>query len=135
LAGDGEKLAWGKLLRKSEFVDEGTQSIAVFIGLEKSSRELYQGQYLTAKFNGKLIENAMEIPRNAVFRSNRVYVVEKGVLKEKQINVIKRNENTLVFNGLAVGDILVIEAPVKASENMKVNILENINPIQDSDRQ
>lgn len=135
LGGDGEKLAWGKLLRKSEFVDEGTQSIAVFVGLEKSSRELYQGQYLTAKFNGKLIENAMEIPRNAVFRSNRVYVVEKGVLKEKQINVIKRNENTLVFNGLAIGDVLVIEAPVKASENMKVNILENINPIQDSDRQ
>jgi len=125
LASDGEKISSGKLLRKSEFVDEGTQSIAVFVGLEKSAGSLYQGQYLTAKFNGKQIENAMEIPRNAVFRSNRVYVVEKGLLKEKQIHVIKRNKNTLVFNGLASGEVLVVEAPVKASENMKVKILKD----------
>jgi len=124
LSSNGEKIASGKLIRKSEFVDEGTQSIAVFVGLEKSTSELYQGQYLTAKFNGKLIDQVMEIPRNAVFRSNRVFVVEKNMLKEKQINVLKRNENTLIFNGLAEGELLVTTVPVKAAENMKVQILK-----------
>ncbi len=125
LSSEGEQIASGKLLRKSEFVDEGTQSIAVFVGLNRNSSQLYQGQYLTAKFQGKQIKNAMEIPRNAVFRSNRVFVVEKGLLKEKQISVIKRNENSLIFNGLAEGDILVTSVPVKAAENMKVQFLKN----------
>ena len=124
LASNGDKVASGKLLRKSEFVDEGTQSIAVFVGLKTNNNELYQGQYLTAKFNGKLIDHVMEIPRNAVFRSNRVFVVEKNMLKEKQINVLKRNENTLIFNGLSEGELLVISVPVKAAENMKVQILK-----------
>jgi multidrug efflux pump subunit AcrA (membrane-fusion protein) len=124
LNSNGVKVASGKLLRKSEFVDEGTQSIAVFVGLKTNSNELYQGQYLTAKFNGKLIDNVMEIPRNAVFRSNRVFVVENNMLKEKQINVLKRNENTLIFNGLSEGEFLVTTVPVKGAENMKVQILK-----------
>ncbi|MCZ4695736.1 HlyD family efflux transporter periplasmic adaptor subunit [Ancylomarina euxinus] len=124
LTSDGEKIAYGKLIRKSEFVDEGTQSIAVFVGLKTNNSELYQGQYLTAKFNGKLIDQVMEIPRNAVFRSNRVFVVEENMLKEKQINVLKRNENTLIFNGLTKGELLVTTVPVKAAENMKVQILK-----------
>lgn len=124
LNSSGVKVASGKLLRKSEFVDEGTQSIAVYVGLNKTTSELYQGQYFTAKFHGKLIDQVMEIPRNAVFRSNRVFVVEKNMLKEKQINVIKRNENTLIFNGLSEGELLVISVPVKAAENMKVQILK-----------
>ncbi len=124
LTSNGEKVASGKLLRKSEFVDEGTQSIAVFVGLNTNKSELYQGQYLTARFSGKLIDQVMEIPRNAVFRSNRVFVVEKNMLKEKQINVLKRNENTLIFNGLTKGELLVTTVPVKAAENMKVQILK-----------
>lgn len=124
LTSESKLVATGKLLRKSEFVDEGTQSITVFVGLNDKNRDLYQGQYLTAKFKGKLIDKAMEIPRNAVFRSNRVFVVEEGMLKEKQINVLKRNEDSLIFDGLDEGDLLVTTVPVKAAENMKVQILK-----------
>lgn len=123
LDANGNTLCVGKLVRKSDFVDQGTQSISVFVNIEKSNnQELYQGQFLTARFNGKIIANAMEIPRNAVFSSNKVFVVEGDVMKEKVISVIKRNENTLVFNGLKEGEILVVDPPVKASENMKVKI-------------
>ncbi|MGQ1908270.1 efflux RND transporter periplasmic adaptor subunit [Marinifilum sp. RC60d5] len=123
LNANGDVLCTGKLVRKSDFVDQGTQSISVFVKIEKTNnQELYQGQFLTARFNGKMIANAMEIPRNAVFSSNKVFVVEGDVMKEKEISVIKRNENTLVFNGLKEGEILVVEPPVKATENMKVKI-------------
>ncbi|PKQ61321.1 hypothetical protein BZG02_16135 [Labilibaculum filiforme] len=123
LDADGALIFTGKLVRKSDFVDQGTQSISVFVKLEKTSgQELYQGQFLTARFNGKVISNVMEIPRNAVFSSNKVFVVEGDILKEKKINVIRRNENTLVFNGLKEGAVLVVEPPVKATENMQVQI-------------
>ncbi|BAX79097.1 efflux RND transporter periplasmic adaptor subunit [Labilibaculum antarcticum] len=119
----GDVILTGKLVRKSDFVDQGTQSISVFVKLENTTeKELFQGQFLTARFNGKMIANVMEIPRNAVFSSNKVFVVEGDILKEKVINVVKRNENTLVFNGLKEGELLVVEPPVKATENMQVQI-------------
>lgn len=120
---DDEFLCNGYLVRKADFVDEGTQSISVFVQLEKNTvKDLYQGQFLRARFLGKKIANAMEIPRNAVFSSNKVFVVEGDILKQREIVVIKRNENTLIFNGLKDGDLLVVEPPVKATENMKVQI-------------
>lgn len=123
LDSEGEVLCNGKLVRKSDFVDQGTQSISVFVKLEKTNgKELFQGQFLTARFNEKMIDNVMEIPRNAVFSSNKVFVVEGDVLKIKVIHVVKRNENTLVFNGLKEGAKLVVEPPVKATENMQVQI-------------
>lgn len=124
LDSNGEIISTGRLIRKSEFVDQGTQSVSVFVKINNERGvELYQGQFLSARFRGKIIENAMEVSRNAVFRNNRVYVVEGDLLKEKQINVIKLNENTLVFNGLNEGESLVIDIPVKASDSMKVKVV------------
>ncbi|PCH67407.1 MAG: efflux transporter periplasmic adaptor subunit [Bacteroidales bacterium] len=123
LDSDGKLIFIGELVRKADFVDQGTQSISVFVKLEKTNgKELFQGQFLTARFNGKMIDNVMEIPRSAVFSSNKVFVVEGDILKVREINVVKRNENTLVFNGLKKGEILVVEPPVKATENMQVQI-------------
>lgn len=120
---NGKVLFTGKLIRKSDFVDQGTQSISVFVKIEKrNGQNLFQGQFLTARFNGKLIDKAMEIPRNAVFSSNKVFVLEGDILRQKEINVVKRNENTLVFNGLKEGELLVVVPPVKATENMQVQI-------------
>lgn len=122
---EGNVISTGKLIRKSEFVDQGTQSVSVFVKIKnENGAELYQGQFLSARFNGKQISDAMEIPRNAVFRNNRVYVVVGDKLKEKQINVIKLNDNTLIFNGLKEGESLVIDIPVKASDNMKVRVVK-----------
>jgi multidrug efflux pump subunit AcrA (membrane-fusion protein) len=122
---NGKVISTGKLIRKSEFVDQGTQSVSVFVKIKnENGAEMYQGQFLSARFNGKLITDAMEIPRNAVFRSNRVYVVKDNLLKERQINVIKLNDNTLIFNGLDEGENLVVDIPVKASDNMKVKVIK-----------
>ncbi|WP_421918524.1 efflux RND transporter periplasmic adaptor subunit [Marinifilum sp.] len=124
LDSNGSVISTGTLIRKSDFVDQGTQSVSVFVKINnENGAELYQGQFLTARFNGKIIEDAMEIPRNAVFRNNKVFVVEDDLLQEMKINVIKLNDNTLVFNGLKEGQALVVDLPVKASNNMKVKVI------------
>ncbi|NOU60377.1 efflux RND transporter periplasmic adaptor subunit [Marinifilum caeruleilacunae] len=122
LDSNGDLLCMGKLVRKSEFVDQGTQSVSVFVKLKNHKVDLYQGQFLTARFNGKQISEAMEIPRTAVFSSNKVYVLENDLMKSRRVNVLKRNENSLIFTGLKEGEILIIEPPVKATENMKVQV-------------
>jgi len=116
----------GRVVRKSSFVNPSTQSITVFVSLNSSyTNPIYKGMYLNAKFPGVTMAKTMEIPRNAVFNSNEVFVVQDSVLMKQEIMVHKINENTLVFSGLPEGTELVMEALINASENMKVNIIRN----------
>jgi multidrug efflux pump subunit AcrA (membrane-fusion protein) len=123
LSEDGSMIWDGTVLRVSDFVDPNTQSVSVFVKVTPSANQpLYEGQYLRARFNGKLIEGAMEIPRRAVFNANEVYVVENDLLKKARVNVIKVNQETLVFDGLEEGTILVTQPLVGATEGSKVEI-------------
>ncbi len=121
----GAEVAKGKLLRISKFVDEKSQAISVFIALNQSaSKNLYQGSYLKAVFGGKTIDNSMEIPRNAVFNNNEVFVLEEGKLQKKEINILKYNEKTLVFNGLEIGDSLIVQPLINVKAGTKVYVLD-----------
>jgi len=115
----------GKVVRKANFVDPGTQSISVFISLNSTSQNpIYQGQYLRAFFEGKVIKKSMEIQRSAVFNKDQVYTVVDGKLQKVQILVERVGEETLVFNGLSEGTLLVSEPLINAVENTTVEILD-----------
>lgn len=120
--GDNE---WqGRVARKSDFVDPGTQSITIFVSLSSSAKNpIYKGMYLNAEFPGLTLSKTMEIPRKAVFNSNEVFVIKDSVLKKEEIVVHKINEKTLIFSGLEEGTELVLEPLINATENMKVYII------------
>lgn len=65
----------------------------------------------------------MEIPRNAVFNNNEVFVIVDGRLQKRLINIIKVNEKTLLFNGIEEGKILVIQAMINVLEGTSVEVL------------
>ena len=116
----------GKVLRKSQFVDESTQSQTIFIELNYDHRQpLLAGEYLVAHFPVRPIENVMEIPRNSVFNSDEVFVVREGRLAKEKIEVIKVNERTLIFNGIAEGDTLVVQQLINVSEGTLVQTDNN----------
>ncbi len=124
LFSEDESMKWNGIVnRVADFVDPNTQSVSVFVRvIPASNQPLYEGQYLRAYFNGKMIEKAMEIPRRAVFNANEVFVVQDGSLKKSIINVIKVNQETLVFDGLNEGTILVTEPLAGAAEGTKVEV-------------
>jgi RND family efflux transporter MFP subunit len=123
LSEDGNLIWNGTVLRVSDFVDPNTQSVSVFVKVIPSANQpLYEGQYLRARFNGKSIEGAMEIPRRAVFNANEVFIVENDMLKKARVNVIKVNQETLVFNGLEEGTVLVTQPLAGATEGNKVEV-------------
>lgn len=120
---DGTMQWKGTVNRVADFVDPSTQSVSVFVKVIPSANQpLYEGQYLKAIFNGKSIKNAMEVPRRAVFNSNEVFVVVDGSLKKTTVNVIKVNRETLIFDGLEEGSVLVTEPLAGASEGSKVEV-------------
>lgn len=116
----------GKVVRKADFVDPTTQSVSVFISLIPSSNQpLYEGQYLRARFSGGVIKDAMEIPRNAVFNANQVFVVNDGKLNKRLIDIHKVGNETLIFSGPEEGTVVVTEPLVNAREGSLVQVKEN----------
>lgn len=120
----------GTVVRKADFVDAATQSRSIFVRVNQFNRDdLLAGEYKVVVFPGHRIDSAMEIPRSAVFNSNVVFTVQEGKLKKAEINVLKVNETTLIYNGLDEGTIVVTEPLINVKENLPVEILaEGNNP-------
>jgi hypothetical protein len=117
-------LSWkGKVIRKSQFVDENTQSQTIFISILYNDKQpLLAGEYFVAHFPVRPIEGVMEIPRNSVFNSDEVFVARSGRLAKEKINVIKLNQSTLIFNGLTEGDSVVVQQLINVSEGTLVQV-------------
>ncbi len=127
---DQRSLHWqGEVIRKSQFVDENTQSQGIFIKIQNHrTPSLLAGEFLTAIFPGHPIENAMEIPRNAVFNTNEVFIIEEGRLQSRMIRIIKVNEKTLIFNGIEEGSMLVLQPLINVLEGTFVEVLGDAPP-------
>ena len=123
-----------KVVRKSQFVDQNTQSQSVFLRVvNDKTNKLLTGEYLTAHFPGHPIKNAMEIPRNIVFNTNEVFIVNDNRIHKKQIHIIKVNEKTLVFDGLKQGETLVMQPLINVLEGTLVEIQKE-EPAQSSEK-
>ena len=121
----------GMVARKSNFVEMNTQMRSIFVKVPNSAKdELLPGEYWEVTFPGQKIDSAMEIPRSAIFNSNEVFIVVDGRLKKRTVNIIKVNENTLIFNGLDEGEKIVVEPLINVKENSPVAILGEEQPRQ-----
>lgn len=113
----------GEVNRKSQFVEPNTQSQGVFISIKNNTKNpLLVGEYLNTTFQGHPIENAMEVPRNVVFNTNEVFVIEDGKIQKEIVNIIKVNEKSLIFNGIEEGKMLVVQPLINVLEGTLVEI-------------
>ena len=117
-----ETRSWrGEVVRISEFVDPATQSASVFVQIKNQEENpIYAGMFLEAWFDEKIVEDAMVIPRQAVFNQNEVFIVRNSALQKRKINVRKINQNSVIFNGLEEGEELVVEPLVNVKEGTVV---------------
>ena len=130
----GRGLEWtGKVIRKGQTVVENTQSRGIFVKLNTSSgKQVLVGEYFLAEFPGQTLEGVMEIPRNVVFNTNEVFLVVNKRLVKREINVIKIDNNTLVFNGIEEGQKVVVQPLINVLEGTPVSILGEDVPKQRS---
>jgi HlyD family secretion protein len=113
----------GIVVRKSQFVDPNTQSQGVFLKIQNTgNKKLLSGEFLNASFAGHPINNVIEVPRNVVFNTNEVFVIEDGKLRIEIINIIKVNTKTLIFNGVEEGKMLVMQPLINVLEGTVVEI-------------
>jgi len=113
----------GTVSRIADYIQVETQSRPVFIQVPATNSKLFVGEYFSVEFSGAKIQNCMQIPRNAVFNSNQVFIVVDGRLKKREVEVIKVNEKTILFRGLKEGEYVVTQALISAAENAPVKRL------------
>lgn len=115
----------GRVIRKSKNVNPTTQSINVYISLNRSNKNpIYKGEYFTANFGGIKLSNVMEISRKAVFNQNEVFVVEDSLLAKREIKIRRSGNSKVYFTGLETGANIVVEPLINATENTKVRIIK-----------
>ncbi len=120
---------YGKVVRKSQFVDPNTQSQGIFVRINNNDKKtLLVGEYLNATFPGHPIKQAMEIPRNIVFNTNEVFIVEDGKIHKEIIKILKVNEKSLIFNGIEEGKTLVMQALINVLEGTQVELHGDAKP-------
>jgi len=115
----------GRVIRMTDYIDPTTQTFHVYIAVQNDQQQaLYDGLYLKVIVPGKVVDNAIEVPRGIVRNKNEVFVYNDGLLNSRTINVVKSNDNNFVITGLKEGDSLVTEAPLNAFEEMKVEVIK-----------
>lgn len=119
------QLSWkGQVIRKAQFVDPGTQSQSVFVRItHNGNNPVLTGEYLTAQFDLQPVQNVMEIKRNAVFNSNEVFLIVDGHLEKAEIEIVKVNEQTLLFRGIPEGSLVVNQPLINVMEGTPVAVL------------
>lgn len=124
VSSDNTTREWrGEISRIGAVVNPSSQAVSVFVAIP-GEKGLFDGMYLTACLYGSILDEVMEMPRNAVFSNNHVYILEENTLVEKPVEIIKKNPETIFLRGPEEGEMLVIEPLLNVTGNPVYKILE-----------
>jgi RND family efflux transporter MFP subunit len=76
--------------------------------LSKQPRALAMGLFVEATFKGDSIDNAVRLPRSAVHGSSHVYVVRQGKIYRQGVELVRREQDSVIVRGLASGARVVL---------------------------
>jgi len=101
----------GGISRIASEIDTKTQSLPVFVTLDKlNDHSIPNGSFLTAELPGRTIENAILVPREAIYEERYVYVIVDGQLMQRDITIARTlPDHVIITDGLKQGDTLVTE--------------------------
>lgn len=114
----------GKVLRIGKDIDQRTQTVQVFIGIDKYTDELINGLFLRVVIPGKKIPGAFTLPSRAVYKESYVYRIKNKKLDYLKIDVVRRQlEDIIITGNIRDGDTLVTDLLQGVSSGMPANAL------------
>ena len=120
------KQSWeGSVIRISDYVNQNTQSVDVYIAIRQTKAKIYDGQFIQASIPARTIKDGMEIPRTALYNGNEVFILEDTLLKVKEVKIHRLMDEVAIFSGIEEGSDLVVEPLVNAHNNMRAYKLSN----------
>lgn len=123
----GRELSWrGQVERSEGEVDESTRTVRVVVKVDKpyaTLPPLARGLFVNVDIQGRTISNSAMISRAALRDGQIVWVVNKGILSFKKVEVARVSQDgVLVTGGLRHGDMVVVSSLNAPADNMKVRV-------------
>ncbi|MEQ9230463.1 MAG: efflux RND transporter periplasmic adaptor subunit, partial [Cyclobacteriaceae bacterium] len=118
---DETQQSWeGRITRISDYVNENTQTVDVFITIFPNDQKIFDGQFMRAAVPSRTVKDGMIIPRNLIYNGNEVFVLKDSLLSVERVNIFRTDEEIAIINGLEEGVDLVSEPLINAHNDMKV---------------
>ncbi|MGA1560649.1 MAG: efflux RND transporter periplasmic adaptor subunit, partial [bacterium] len=90
------------------------------------------GQFVAAEIEGRLIKNALVIPRQAIYQGNEVVLVRDNKLHRQPVDILWSNaEEAVISSGLTAGDLLTLTPVGSLPSGTEVNALLEGRSIQE----
>jgi multidrug efflux pump subunit AcrA (membrane-fusion protein) len=101
----------GKIMRVGSAIDTRSQSVSLYVRLNHSTTtEIFEGIFLQTSIPGKVVKNAISIPRKALYNEKHLYCIKNGRLDYRQIEIAKyETDSVIVIGGIMEGDTVVTE--------------------------
>ena len=126
----GEEKCWsGRVVRTTGQVDKTSRLISVVVEVSDpfkdahSTSPLLPGMFVEVLIDGKILRNAIAVPRDAMRNNNEVWVAKDGQLHVQQLDVIRADRDfAYADSGLDDGDMIIVSSLDAVIEEMKVRI-------------
>ena len=128
---EGTQTFKGTVSRVNGSIDATTQTVTVFI--EVKDETLKEGMYLEAQLNAKEEENAIEIDRNLLLETQKIYVVRDSVLDVIPVKPIYFSDTKVVLKDVPNGSVILSSAVPGAYAGMLVKVYEDKATTQAND--
>lgn len=131
----GKALSWTAVLVRTEGeIERGSRSV-ILVGQidpstagEGSSRFLAPGMFVKASVDGVALENMFRVPREAVYGTDQVLVIDKeNIVSYRTVDVVRTEKDyVIISNGLNEGErisVTVLETVIDGKTEVQVESL------------
>jgi len=129
--GFDKQIAWDARVTRIEPVDHRTRTVPVVVQVDNPWREFepdkrppfLAGMYCRVEIEGRVVEDALTVPRSALREGGVAYVVREGRLTIVPLTIRFRMESELIVsNGLLPGDQVVLSPLAFPVNGMKLSV-------------
>ena len=110
----------GTITRIGSDINDRTQTVPVYVAVDgNGNASLLNGVFVEAHIPGRLTQDAIAVPRKAIYNESFVYLISEGKLKYTEVSIARKEINSVIVNGgINTGDTLVVGAMQGVSSGM-----------------
>lgn len=125
----------GHVVRTTGEIDKTSRMVSVVVEVSQPFRDadgrppLVPGMFVELRIKGKILKDALEVPRYAIRSGNQVWVINEDRLRVKQVRIARQDkEYAYVVSGLEDNPVIVVSALEAVTDGMLVRTGEPETP-------
>jgi RND family efflux transporter MFP subunit len=119
----------GSVVRTTGQIDKMSRLISVVVEVSEPFKDssskppLLPGMFVEVLIEGRVLKNAVAIPRDAMHNNNEVWVVKNDQLHVQPLEIVRADKDfAYADSGLDDGDMIIVSSLDAVTEQMKVRI-------------